>query len=66
MKQNYYVTLRVEARYITKVEANDIDEAKQLAMDNWIGADIGDLEDTTGEVVVIENETGDYIYEKCY
>ncbi len=64
MKQNYYVTLRVEARYITKVEANDIDEAKQLAMDNWIGADIGDLEDTTGEVVVIENETGDYIYEK--
>lgn len=64
MKQNYYVTLRVEARYITKVEANDIDEAKQLAVDNWIGADIGDLEDTTGEVVVIENETGDYIYEK--
>ena len=64
MKQNYYVTLRVEARYITKVEANDIDEAKQMAMDNWIGADIGDLEDTTGEVVVIENETGDYIYEK--
>lgn len=64
MKQNYYVTLRVEARYITKVEANDIDEAKQLAMDNWIGADIGDLEDTTGEVVVIEDETGDYIYEK--
>lgn len=64
MKQSYYVTLRVEARYITKVEANDIDEAKQLAMDNWIGADIGDLEDTTGEVVVIENETGDYIYEK--
>lgn len=64
MKQNYYVTLRVEARYITKVEANEIDEAKQLAMDNWIGADIGDLEDTTGEVVVIENETGDYIYEK--
>jgi len=64
MKQNYYVTLRVEARYITKVEANDIDEAKQLAMDNWINADIGDLEDTTGEVVVIENETGDYIYEK--
>lgn len=64
MKQNYYVTLRVEARYITKVEAHDIDEAKQLAMDNWIGADIGDLEDTTGEVVVIENETGDYIYEK--
>lgn len=64
MKQNYYVTLRVEARYITKVEANDIDEAKQLAMGNWIGADIGDLEDTTGEVVVIEDETGDYIYEK--
>lgn len=64
MKQSYYVTLRVEARYITKVEANDINEAKQLAMDNWIGADIGDLEDTTGEVVVIENETGDYIYEK--
>ena len=64
MKQNYYVTLRVEARYITKVEANDIDEAKQMAMDNWIGADIGDLEDTTGEVVVIEDETGDYIYEK--
>lgn len=64
MKQNYYVTLRVEARYITKVEANDIDEAKQLAVDNWIGADIGDLEDTTGEVVVIENEARDYIYEK--
>ena len=64
MKQNYYVTLRVEGRYITKVEANDIDEAKQMAMDNWIVADIGDLEDTTGEVVVIENETGDYIYEK--
>lgn len=64
MKQNYYVTLRVEARYITKVEANDIDEAKRLAMDNWIGADIGDLEDTTGEVVVIEDEMGDYIYEK--
>lgn len=64
MKHKYYVTLRVDARYIAEVEASNIEDAKELAMDAWMDCDIGDLEDTTGEVVVIEDENGDYVFEK--
>lgn len=63
-RQRYYVTLRVDARYVTDVVANSIEEAKELAMDAWMDCDIGDLKDTTGEVVIIENENGDFVYEK--
>lgn len=64
MKENYYVTLRVDARYQTEVQAENVEEAKEKAMSNWFDADIGDLEETEGEIVCVENEEGDFVYEE--
>ena len=60
----YYVTYKVEARYITKVEANNIKEALDKANNKYIDADFGEAEDIDGEVIIIEDENGNYVWER--
>lgn len=60
----YYVTYKVEARYITEVEANSLEEAMKKAEAEYIDADFGVAEDIDGEAIIVENENGDFIWEK--
>ena len=60
----YYVTYKVEARYIAKVEANSLEEAMKKAESEYIDADFGVAEDIDGEAIIVENENGDYIWER--
>lgn len=59
----YWVTYKVEARYIAEVEADDIEEAKKKAESEYIDADFGVAEDIEGEPIIIEDEKGNYVWE---
>lgn len=60
----YYVTYKIDARYIAEVEAENIEEAKQKAEDKFLDADFGNAEDIDGEAIIVEDNNGDYVWEK--
>ena len=60
----YYVTYKINARYIAEVEADDIEEAMQKADAEYIDADFGAAEDIDGEKVIVEDEDGNFVWEK--
>ena len=60
----YYVTYKIDARYITEVEAENIEEAKKNAESKFMDADFGEAEDIDGEAIIIEDNNGDYVWEK--
>ena len=41
----YYVDLMISGRYVAEVEANSVEEAKELAKEKYESADFGDLQD---------------------
>ena len=60
----YYVTYKIEARYIAEVEADSLEEAMEKAESEYIDADFGVAEDIDGEAIIVEDENGNYIWEK--
>lgn len=60
----YYVTHKLDARYIAEVEADSLDEALKKAECKYIDADFGAAEDIEAEPVVIEDENGNYVWER--
>lgn len=67
MKQNYYVAMKIEARYYVDVEANDVEEAKRIAKSRFVNAtndEILQMDFVDSEVISAEDEEGNYVYEK--
>ena len=62
--KKYYVKMKVVGRFVAEVTASDIEEAKRKAEEQYQDADFGPLEDIESEPVVIEDENGDYLWEK--
>ena len=60
----YYVTFKVDARYIAEVEADNSKEAKKKAENSFSNADFGAAEDIDGVAVTVEDEDGNYIWEQ--
>lgn len=60
----YYVTYKVESRYIAAVEADSIEEARKKASEEFSDADFGVAEDIGGEDIIIEDENGNYVWER--
>lgn len=60
----YYVTYRFGARYIAEVEANSVEEARKKADQEFCNADFGDAEDIDGENIMVEDEDGNYVWER--
>ena len=60
----YYVTYKFEARYIAEVEADSLEEALKDANFAYIDADFGEAEDIDGEAIIVEDENGNFIWEK--
>lgn len=60
----FYVTHSVQARYISCVEADNLEDAKKKADDKFSDADFGEAQDIDGEAIVIEDENGNYVWEK--
>ena len=59
----YYVTYRIDARYIAKVDADSLEDALELADDMVIEADFGEAEDIDSRRVIAEDENGNYVWE---
>lgn len=60
----YYVTYRIDARYIAEVEADSLEEAKRKADEKWCDADFGAAQDIDGEPIIVEDENGNFVWEK--
>jgi phosphomannomutase len=60
----YYVTYKIDARYIVEVEADNLEEARKKANEEFCDADFGVAEDIDGEDIIVEDENGNYIWER--
>ena len=60
----YYVTYKIDARYIAEVEAETIEDAKKKAEVKFLDANFGEVEDIDGEQIIVEDNNGDYVWEK--
>lgn len=60
----YYVTFTVDARYIAEVEADSLEETKEKAEDAFSGADFGEANDIDGVLDMIEDEEGNFVWER--
>ena len=63
-KQEYYVTMKVEGRFIVKVLAETVTEAKELAVSEYTDADFGKLEDIDGDCIIVEDVHGNFLDRK--
>ena len=59
----YYVTFKIDARYVAEVEANSAEEAHDMAIDKYIDADFGEAHDIDAELIIVEDENGNYVWE---
>lgn len=60
----YYVTWAIDGRFVAEVEAESELEARNKSIELYQDADFGVLEDIEGDPVVVEDERGDYVWEK--
>lgn len=60
----YYVTYKIDARYVAEVEAETLEEAKEKAESEYMDADFGVAEDIDGEAVIVEDENGNFVWER--
>lgn len=60
----YYVTYKIDARYIAEVEADSIKEALEKAESKYCDADFGVAQDIDGESIIIEDENGNFVWER--
>ena len=60
----YYVTFRIDARFIAGIEADSMDEARKKAEETFSDADFGEARDIDGEAIIVEDEKGNFVWEK--
>ena len=63
-KPEYFVTFRVDARFEATVCAFSTEEALKEAQARFADADFGEATDIDGEVIIVEDEDGNYVFEK--
>ena len=64
-RQLFYVTFKIDARYVSGVYVNDVDEALKEAKEAFSNANLGSLTDIVAfEPVKVKNKAGDYVWEK--
>lgn len=63
-KAKYYVTYRVDARYIAEVDADNIDEAIKAGNAAFRDADFGEAEDIDGDAINVQDDNGNFVWEK--
>ena len=54
----YYVTMAIEGRFTCEVEAKDLKEAKEKAIEEYWDADFGVLECIDAQAINAEDENG--------
>lgn len=62
--KQYYVTYRIEGRFVCKVNARTEEDARKLSVEKFCDADFGELSDINGYPVIVEDEEGNFVWEK--
>lgn len=62
--KRFYVTYKIDARFVAAVTANDLESAKKAAEAAYMDADFGEATDIDGEPIIIEDERGNFVWEK--
>ena len=62
--QDYYVTIKIDARAVVPVRATSYEEAMQKAKDDFIDLNLNEIEIVESDVILVEDEDGNYAYEK--
>lgn len=60
----YWVTIKVDGRYVTQVMATAVDEAKGLAESRFADVNLDPLEVVGSECIIIEDANGNFVWEK--
>lgn len=60
----YWVTIKVDGRYVTQVMATSVDEAKGLAESRFADVNLDPLEVVESECIIIEDAKGNFVWEK--
>lgn len=60
----FYVNYAIDARFVARVEAETVNEALNLAESAFVDADFGEAEEIDGEPISVENEDGNFVWEK--
>lgn len=60
----YYVTFKVDAHWEVEVEADNVQEAIREAGYRFCDADFGEAEEIYGDAIIVEDERGNYVFEK--
>lgn len=61
----FWVTYKIDARFVAAVEATDIQSALTAAQSEYESADFGEVLDIIdGVAIIIEDENGNFIWEK--
>lgn len=60
----YWVTIKVDGRYVTQVVATSVDEAKGLAESRFADVNLDPLEVVGSECIIIEDAKGNFVWEK--
>jgi hypothetical protein len=58
------VTYKIDARFVTEVEADNLEEAMKKAEYKYYDADFGEARDIDGEAIIAEDENGSFVFEK--
>lgn len=56
----YYVTMAIDGRFTCAVDADNFEEAKEKARNEYYDADFGELECIDAEAVNAEDESGNF------
>ena len=60
----YFVTFKIDGRFVAQVTADNVQDAIKEATAAYQDADFGSLECIDADAVVVEDERGNYVWEK--
>ena len=60
--EKYKVTMKVEGCFEVEVEAENVDQPRQTAIDKYYDADFGQLKDSDAKIIMVEDEDNIWYY----
>lgn len=60
----FWVTYKIDARFVAAVDATDIQSALVAAQSEYENADFGEVSVIDGVAIIIEDEDGNYVWER--
>lgn len=63
-EKEFYVTYKIRGEFVAVVRAKELKEALDKAEEKYYDADFGILNEIEGEPIIVEDQDGNYVWEK--